>query len=542
MWTGGPYSPRMSSSNRPFEKFKRCLTSARGRAVGEIKRDSPNTVLDGLVGPANEVKVEVEGQYCTALLDTGSMVSTISEEFYRDQLSHIEQRPLQDILQIEGAGGHTVPYSGYIEVNIRIPETDDDQIALLLVVPSTAYHHSTPILLGTNVIRSCLVKLKEGSESAHTKKNIPTGWEIAHRCVMACEKQLKRDKGEIGIVKSASEATITIQSNQTKTLQGKVKRVHCLRQTVMCSRTEKSLLPDGIEISPSIINLKERSEDCVQVIISNLTCQTVVIPPSASLCGLQEVERLQVEDLEEQPDCKGATVDLRDTEQNLTTEQLCELKETLRKWESVFSKDDLDLGHTSAVKHKIVLTDEHPFKQHFRRIPPAMFKELQEHFRQMLDSGVIRESHSPWASNIVPVRKKDGKIRFCIDFRQLNERTVKDAYAIPRMEDTLDLLHGKSWFSCIDLKSGYWQVEMDEQDKACTAFTVGPLGLYECNRLPFGLTNAPATFQRLMEHVLGDLNMTIALVYLDDIIIFSNSFAEHLQHIEAVLSGSEDLV
>ena len=152
----------------------------------------------------------------------------------------------------------------------------------------------------------------------------------------------------------------------------------------------------------------------------------------------------------------------------------------------------------------------------------------------MLDIGVIRESRSPWASNIVPVRKKDGKIRFCIDFRQLNKRTVKDAYAIPRMEDTLDVLHGKMRYSCIDLKTGYWQVEMQEEDKACTAFTVGPLGLYECNRLPFGLTNTPATFQRMMENVLGNLNMTVALVYLDDIIIFSNSFQEHIQHIEAV--------
>ena len=307
----------------------------------------------------------------------------------------------------------------------------------------------------------------------------------------------------------------------------------------MFTATDKSIFPAGVEITPTVINLGRQRNISVNVTVSNLTSQTVVIPPSATLCALHDVQRLGREDLDQavfkpEQDYEDVAIDFTNTEKNLTTDQFKEVKQVLQKWDSIFSKNDLDLGHTTAVKHKIHLTDEEPVKQRFRRIPPTMFKELQQHLKQMLDIGVIRESHSPWASNIVPVRKKDGKIRFCIDFRQLNKRTVKDAYAIPRMEDTLDLLHGKMWYSCVDLKTGYWQVEMQEEDKACTAFTVGPLGLYECNRLPFGLTNAPATFQRMMENVLGDLNMTVALVYLDDIIIFSNSFQEHIQHIEAV--------
>ena len=422
-------------------------------------------------------------------------------------------------------------YLGYIEVDIEI-ETKDIQTTLLLVVPDTPYHQTTPILLGTNVIRYFIEKIKEGSRRAGKTTYISKEWEIAYRCIVTDEKHQKSE--EDGIVKSATTSTIVIPCNETKTILGKV---HCVRgtcPTMMCIQTKKSTLPDGIEISPSLINLD--AEDCVPVTLSNLTNQTVVIPPSASLCGLQQVERLEVQDFEDPPetDCGCIKLDLTETEKHLSQEELCKLKITLEKWNFLFSKDDLDLGQTDAVKHRIKLTDDHPFKQRFRRIPPAMFKELQQHLKQMLDSEVIRESHSPWASNIVPVRKKDGKIRFCIDYRQLNNRTVKDAYAIPRMEDILDVLHGKSWFSSIDLKSGYWQVEVDEPDKACTAFTVGPLGLYECNRLPFGLSNAPATFQRLIEHVLGDLNMSIAVVYLDDIIIFSNSYDEHLQHIEAV--------
>ena len=152
----------------------------------------------------------------------------------------------------------------------------------------------------------------------------------------------------------------------------------------------------------------------------------------------------------------------------------------------------------------------------------------------MLDLGAIRPSNSPWASAIVLVRKKDGRLRFCIDLRRLNNRTVKDAYSLPKIESILDSLLGARIFSTLDLKAGYWQVEMAEECKAYTAFTCGPLGFYECDTMPFGATNAPATFQRLMHDCLGDLNMRWCIVYLDDIIIFSDTKEEHLKRLEAV--------
>ena len=152
----------------------------------------------------------------------------------------------------------------------------------------------------------------------------------------------------------------------------------------------------------------------------------------------------------------------------------------------------------------------------------------------MLDLGAIRPSNSPWASAIVLVRKKDGRLRFCIDLRRLNSRTVKDAYSLPKIESILDSLIGAQIFSTLDLKAGYWQVEMAEECKAYTAFTCGPLGFYECETMPFGATNAPPTFQRLMHDCLGDLNMNWCIVYLDDIIIFSDTKEEHLKRLEAV--------
>ena len=138
------------------------------------------------------------------------------------------------------------------------------------------------------------------------------------------------------------------------------------------------------------------------------------------------------------------------------------------------------------------------------------------------------------ASAIVLVRKKDGSLRFCINLRKLNERTVKDAYSLPRIEESLDCLNGAQIFSSVDLKSGYWQVELTEESKAMTTFTVGPLGFYECIRMPFRLTNAPATFQHLMESCLGDMHLNWCIIYLDDVIVFSKTPEEHLIRLRGV--------
>ena len=194
------------------------------------------------------------------------------------------------------------------------------------------------------------------------------------------------------------------------------------------------------------------------------------------------------------------------------------------------------LGRTNLIEHEIHLEDERPFKEPYRKIPPALVEEVREHLKEMLEIGVIRESSSPFSSNVVIVRKTDGTIRFCIDYRKLNQRTTKDAYPIPR---TLHSFAGSTFFSTLDLKSGYWQVELREFDKPKTAFQVGSLGFFECNRMPFGLCNAPATFQRLMEKCLGALNLCECEIYLDDIIIFSSTFEEHLDRLQAVFKNLE---
>ncbi|KAG1934719.1 hypothetical protein F2P79_019745, partial [Pimephales promelas] len=163
---------------------------------------------------------------------------------------------------------------------------------------------------------------------------------------------------------------------------------------------------------------------------------------------------------------------------------------------------------------------------------------VRAHINQLLESQVIRESCSPYASPIVLVKKKDGSLRLCVDYRQLNAKTRRDAFPLPRIEESLDALSGARWFSTLDLASGYNQVPVSERDKSKTAFCT-PFGLFEWNRMPFGLCNAPSTFQRLMERIFGDQQYQSLLLYLDDIVVFSSSVSQHLERLEVVFRRLE---
>ena len=208
----------------------------------------------------------------------------------------------------------------------------------------------------------------------------------------------------------------------------------------------------------------------------------------------------------------------------------------LKEYHNIFSLEKHDTGNTKAAKHKIVLKDPDtpPFKERFCRIPPPQLDEVCAHLKMMLDAGVIRPSNSPWCNAVVLVRKKDGSLRFCINFRRLNSLTVKDSHPLPHICETLESLAGMAYYTTIDMNSGFWQVPIDEESKQYTAFTLGSMGLYECKSMPFGLCNTPPTFQRLMLNCLGELNLTYCLIYLDDVIIFSRTEEEHLERMRLV--------
>ena len=217
-----------------------------------------------------------------------------------------------------------------------------------------------------------------------------------------------------------------------------------------------------------------------------------------------------------------------------TEEELKSLKSLLVSYSDVFALNPNELGTTQLVTHSIDTGSHPPIKQPIRRTPFALRKKIDQLVQDMLDQGVVEASQSPWASPIVLVQKKDGGVRFCVDYRKLNRTTKLDEFPLPRIDDILDQLRGSRHFSTLDLASGYWQIAMDSQSKEKTAFTTYS-GLFQFRKMPFGLVNAPATFQRLMEVVLAGLARKVCVVYLDDILVFGRTLAEHNANLTLVL-------
>ena len=208
----------------------------------------------------------------------------------------------------------------------------------------------------------------------------------------------------------------------------------------------------------------------------------------------------------------------------------------IEKYKDSFSKSDEDIGYCDLVKHRIITTDDVPVKLPHRRVPPHQWPEVRESLKRMLDTGIIRPSSSPYAAAVVVVRKSSGKLRICLDYRQLNLKTHKDAYPLPRIDEALEALKGAKYFSSIDLAHGCHQVAIEDKDIEKTAFRVGTGGLFEFTRMPMGLCNSPATFMRLMDLGFRDLNFQSILIYLDDILLFGSSPEELLKRTDIVLS------
>ena len=209
-------------------------------------------------------------------------------------------------------------------------------------------------------------------------------------------------------------------------------------------------------------------------------------------------------------------------------------RELVLAYHNVFALESNELGCTSAIEHEICINNSEPFKEWLRHIPPPLLEEVHASLWDMLDTGVIHLSQSPWCNMVVLVRKKDGTLHFCVDFRCLNAWTKKHLYPLPHLQKALESMVGSAHFSSMDFKSGFWQIKMAPESQQYTAFTVGNLRFYEFTHMPFGLCSAPATFQHLMQNTLGNFNLTYCVIYLDDIIIFGHMEEEHLEHLHMV--------
>lgn len=516
----------------------------------------PPSNYDQLVGNCPILNVKMNNVWVPCLLDTGSMVTTITESFFSKNFS---QAPIQNCewLGLKAANGLGIPYVGYFEVDVGVLDSLIPKRGVLVVKDpvgsSCSRKLDVPGILGMNVLSACYCALYEcfGANLFYAPpvKSAPLAFQ---RALRQCEK---------------TEAILNAPQPFRVRVQGSLPiRIYAGTLTmvpVTCPQTylkeflleplmfEDGCLPEGLLLSPSLVQAELGT---LYAPITNVSKTDVWLPPRHVVGVVQALTfgSACVSPIRSQETCcsDGAVmmsvqeVSINNGEEDsvgdlefstLTTSESRQAKVLFGKYSSIFSQHESDLGCTKLITHDISLVDDVPVRQPYRRLPPSQYEVVRAHIKQLLDAGIVRESCSPYSSPIVLVPKKDGSIRLCVDYRQLNAKTRRDAYPLPRIEESLDALSGAKWFSTLDLASGYNQVPVSEKDKAKTAFCT-PFGLFEFNRMPFGLCNAPATFQRLMERMFGDQRHQSVLLYLDDVIIFSSTIEQHLERLEEVFS------
>ncbi|XP_037773928.1 uncharacterized protein LOC119570135 [Penaeus monodon] len=219
---------------------------------------------------------------------------------------------------------------------------------------------------------------------------------------------------------------------------------------------------------------------------------------------------------------------------HLTEQQQGQFRELLSGYADIFTEEKSAIGTIPGVEHTIETGDAKPIVTRQWRLPHAAKQTIKEECRKMKEAGVIEPSSSPWLSPVVLVKKKDGTLRFCIDYRNLNKVTTTDSYPLPRIDELIDNFNGTSWFTSLDARSAYWAIPVAKPDRPKTAFSDGHR-LWQFARLPFGLVTAPPTFQRAINFILSPVLGKHTVAYLDDIVVHSATFEEHLVHLEETL-------
>ena len=471
------------------------------------------------MGSSPTTTIEVEGVFVNALVDTGSEVSTLPESWCRRNLQDTQLKETT-WMTLKAANGLDIPYVGLLEAKVRV--WDRDCLATFFVVKDRcSVSAATPALLGMNILQ----------------RFVPSGGSLPQPLHAVVRRIQAERTGMAGFARVAGNQMLAASSITNVRVTGVGNRT-------VVAEPGKHPLPRGLVVVPSLIQ-----GPAGYIRVANLTDSPIKLQgrtPIAVLHAADVVPKQSVELLvrHQEIEVAPATSPPVDIDPSLlaglkpmegTPAQNEEVRNLLLRFPAAIPSDDLDMGRVPGEQHRIPLTVPNPISEPHRPIPPRDFQEVREHINTLLERGAIQPSRSPWSAPVVVVRKKGtGAIRLCVDYRRLNQVTVKDSYPLPRIEESFNALAGAQFFSSLDLQSGYHQIPMAPEDQAKTAFAT-PFGLFEWTRMPFGLCGAPATFQRMINGVMAEHLFECLLVYLDDLLIYSRTFEEHIRHLEKIL-------
>ena len=506
-----------------------------------------------LVGEKPMLKCYYGGKLVNVLWDTGSMVSMIDrywwkENFPNEHIYSVEEF-LGTSLHLQAANATSVKFDGVVILKFTLNEEEEGFMVPYLVSSEAM---ESPIL-GYNVIEHLILngspaQKKALEESLGTQKS---GFSLQP---LAALIQRRSDSGDfLAEVKLPRAVKVPAGHRVKVKCRAKVQGGED-GQVVYFS----PLVVDGddeVEFSETVATLRYGKTNHVIVdiinsskvdkelskgmVVGNVQAVAAVTPMVAMVeRGNRNVKTAEVNTISEKKKQSGedeSEKHLKWDLSHLSPEEKEKMETVLNEMKDVFSQDDGDIGDIKDFQMPINLTDEIPVTAAYRRVPPHLYQEVKKYIDDLVTNGWVRESLSSYSSPIVVVRKKDGSMRMCVDYRALNQKTVSDAQPIPRIQDILDSLGGQQWFSTLDMSKAYHQGYIDERFRHLTAFAT-PWTLLEWIRIPFGLKNAPPAFQRYVNQMLGDQKGTKCEPYLDDILVFATTFDEHVQNLREVLS------